>query len=812
MKTISLNGAWTLEIPASAFGAVPAAVPGSVYHDLLTAGCIEDPFWRDNETEALKLMENDFVYSRRFEVGADLLGCESVILRCEGLDTLAEIRVNGALAGTAENMHRIWEYDVKSLLREGENDISVRFASPTKYIREAYALSRADGSSDAMVGFPLLRKAHCMFGWDWGPRLPDAGIWRPISLLGIDTARIRDVLILQDHSRAPDAVALTVRTNLEHVGAGEAAVRVRVTGPGGETFEACGEEAVIDIPEPKLWWPAGFGDQPLYTVTVTLEKDGAELDSSEKRIGLRTMTVTRKKDEWGESFSHCVNGVDIFAMGADYIPEDNLLPRVNPERTRKLLTDARAANMNCVRVWGGGYYPGDAFYDICDELGLLVWQDFMFACAVYNLTDEFEANITAEFVDNVRRLRHHPSLALWCGNNEMEQFVAQGEWVSSKRQAADYIKMYEYVIPKVLKTEDPQAFYWPASPSSGGSFDEPQDPNRGDVHYWDVWHGLKPFTDYRNYLFRYVSEFGFQSFPCMETIESFTLPEDRNLFSYVMEKHQRNASANGRIVFYLSQMYLYPREMSELVYASQLLQAQAMQYGVEHWRRHRGHCMGAVIWQLNDCWPVASWASIDYFGRWKALHYYAKRFFAPVLISCHEEGILSQNTNVNAEPFALKKSARLNVSNETRSPFAGTVRWSLRRPDASVIREGSESVSVSALDTLWLDELDFSEEDTYGTYFAYELLDAEGRTVGGGSVLFCPPKHFRFADPGLSVRREGDELVVTARAYARSVEILAGADTVLEDNYFDMNAGERRVKIVRGEPGELSVRSVYDIR
>ena len=275
MKTISLNGAWTLEIPSSAFGAVPAAVPGSVYHDLLTAGCIEDPFWRDNETEALKLMENDFVYSRRVEVDPDLLGCESVILRCEGLDTLAEIRVNGALAGTAENMHRIWEYDVKSLLREGENDISVRFASPTKYIREAYALSRADGSSDAMVGFPLLRKAHCMFGWDWGPRLPDAGIWRPISLLGIDTARIRDVLILQDHSRSPDAVALTVRTNLEHVGAGETAVRVRVTGPGGETFEACGEEAVIDIPEPRLWWPAGFGDQPLYTVTVTLEKDGA---------------------------------------------------------------------------------------------------------------------------------------------------------------------------------------------------------------------------------------------------------------------------------------------------------------------------------------------------------------------------------------------------------------------------------------------------------------------------------------------------------------------------------------------------------
>ena len=812
VKKLSLNGAWTLEIPGSAFGPVPAQVPGSVYHDLLSAGRIEDPFWRDNENEALRLMENEFVYSRSFSVGAELLGCDAVILRCEGLDTIAVIRVNGIPAGTADNMHRIWEFDVRDLLREGDNDITVRFSSPTKYIREAYALSRADGSSDAMVGFPLLRKAHCMFGWDWGPRLPDAGIWRSISLVGVETARIRDVLVLQDHSEAPGKVTLTVKTHTDSAAEGETTVRVAVAGPCGESFSAAGDEAVIVIPEPRLWWPAGFGDQPLYTVTVTLEKDGKELDRSVKRVGLRTMTVTRKKDEWGESFSHCVNGVDVFAMGADYIPEDNLLPRVNAERTRRLLEDARAANMNCIRVWGGGYYPGDEFYDICDELGLLVWQDFMFACAVYNLTEEFEANITAEFIDNVRRLRHHPSLALWCGNNEMEQFVAMDQWVSSKRQKADYIKMYEYVIPKVLAKEDPQAFYWPASPSSGGSFDAPQDPNRGDVHYWDVWHGLKPFTDYRNYLFRYVSEFGFQSFPCMETIERFTLPEDRNIFSYVMEKHQRNASANGRIMFYLSQMYLLTGDMDTLTYASQLLQAQAMQYGVEHWRRHRGRCMGAVIWQLNDCWPVASWASIDYFGRWKALHYYAKRFFAPVLISCHEEGVLSQDTNVNAEPFELKKSARLNVSNETLSPFTGTVRWSLRRPDASVIREGSESVSVPALDTVWLDETDFSAEDTYGVYFAYSLEDEAGRTVGEGSVLFCPPKHFRFADPKLSVRREGDELVVTAEGYARSVEIRAGADTVLEDNYFDMNGGERRVKIMRGEPGELSARSVYDIR
>ena len=396
----------------------------------------------------------------------------------------------------------------------------------------------------------------------------------------------------------------------------------------------------------------------------------------------------------------------------------------------------------------------------------------------------------------------------------MEQFVAVGEWVSSKRQVADYIKMYEYIIPQVLKAEDPDTFYWPASPSSGGSFDEPQDPNRGDVHYWDVWHGLKPFTDYRNYLFRYVSEFGFQSFPCMATIEAFTLPEDRNAFSYVMEKHQRNASANGKIAEYLSQTYLYPSTLDAFVYASQLLQAQAMQYGVEHWRRNRNdnRCMGAVVWQLNDCWPVVSWSSIDYYGRWKALHYYEKRFFAPVLISCHEEGVLSQNTNVNAEPFDLKKTARLNVSNETLAPFSGTARWSLRRPDASVIREGCFEVKVPPMSALWLEEQDFHDEDTYGCYYAYELLDGDGGCVGSGSVMFCPPKHFGFIDPQLSARVEGDEIVVTAKAYARSVEIRCGADVLLSDNFFDMNAGEKRVKVLRGEVKDLSVRSVYDIR
>lgn len=810
MKIHSLNGAWRLLIPGSAFPETEAAVPGSVYHDLLTAGLIPDPFWRDNENEALKIMEYDFVYDREFEVPAELLACEKVLLRCRGLDTLAAVEVNGQAAGTADNMHRTWEFDVKALLREGRNDIRITFSSPTKFIREAYARKPLEGSTDAMRGFPYLRKAHCMFGWDWGPRLPDAGIWRDIELVGADTARLADVAVLQQHEAGK--VTLRAVTRTERFSGGETAVKVTVTAPDGEVFTAEGEDCLLQIENPKLWWPRGYGDQPLYTVKVTLTADGKELDARELRIGLRTLTIRREKDEWGESFCHCVNGLDVFAMGADYIPEDNLLPRTNRERTRRLLEDAAAANMNTIRIWGGGIYPEDYFYDLCDEMGFLVWQDFMFACAAYDFTEEFEANLRAEFTDNIRRLRHHASLALWCGNNEIESFVEYGIWVGSKKEIADYIKLYEYMLPKLLKEEDPQTFYWPSSPSSGGSFDGPSDENRGDNHYWMVWHGMKPFTDYRNHLFRYASEFGFQSFPCMATIESFTEPGDRNLYSYVMEKHQRNASANGKIAEYLSQTYLYPSTLDAFVYASQLLQAQAMQYGVEHWRRHRGQCMGTLIWQLNDCWPVTSWASIDYYGRWKALHYYEKRFFAPVLVSCEEEGTLTQDPNVNAEPYALKKSARLNVSNETRQEFRGTVRWSLRRPDASVIREGSSAVTVPALSAVWLDKLDFDSEDTYGCYFAYSLEDETGATAGSGTVLFCAPKHFRFEDPKLEAHLEGDEIVVTAGAYARSVELQCGPDTVPEDNFFDMNAGTRRIRILRGKAEGVKARSVYDIR
>ena len=539
---------------------------------------------------------------------------------------------------------------------------------------------------------------------------------------------------------------------------------------------------------------------------------GSLIDDWRRRIGIRRMEVSTARDAYGSEFAHMVNGVKFFAMGADYIPEDNILARTNKERTFRLIRQCVDANYNCIRVWGGGLYPSDDFYDACDEMGLVVWQDFMFACANYRLTRAFEENILAELRDNVRRLRHHASLGLWCGNNEMEMFVKKGEWGAENEIRSDYVKMYEYLFPRLLETEDPDRFYWPASPSSGGGFDEPNDENRGDVHYWDVWHGNKPFTEYRKFYFRYLSEFGFQSFPSLRTVESFTLPEDRNVFSYIMEKHQRNASANGKIMNYMEQTFLYPNDLDTLIYASQLLQGEAIRYGVEHFRRNRGRCMGAIYWQLNDCWPVASWASIDYFGRWKALHYYARRFFSPLLLSCEEEGLLSQTMNTNAEPFPVRKSIRLNVANESMDTRNVTVKWQLRDRDSSVIREGSRNLAVEPLACVWLEKEELDDARLYENYVSYQLYEA-GREVSGGTVLFCAPKHFRFLDPQLQISADGDEITVRAAHYAKSVEIRNGNDDlILSDNFFDLNGGEKRVKVLKGNTEKLEVRSVYSIK
>lgn len=814
-EQVNLGGAWRMR-EADSETWHSAHVPGSVYADLMADGTMPDPFWRENELDAFERMKKDYVYQRTFTVSEAQLAHAHVELVCEGLDTLAHVSLNGREIAFADNMHITWVWDVKEQLHAGENTLEIRFDSPILYCAKKAEEAPGWESSDATPGFRHLRKAHCMFGWDWGPRLPDAGIWRPILLRTWDTVRLENALMLQAHHDG--VVDVTIRPEI----AGESAWSAEITAPDGEVLtlpETTAAEQVITIEHPQLWWPNGLGKQPLYRVTVRL----AAGDTRTWRIGLRTMTVSREKDEWGEEFCHVVNGMKVFAMGADYIPEDNILARVTPERTRRLLEDCKAANFNAIRVWGGGYYPDDAFYDICDELGLMVWQDLMYACAFYDLTPDFERSIRVETQQNVARLRHHASLALICGNNEMEMFMAGAnsalinhrtwEFVPTyPHHITDYVKMFEYILPAIVKETAPQTYWWPASPSSGGNFDAPNDENRGDNHYWDVWHGEKPFTEYRKFFFRYASEFGFQSFPCLKSVKQFTLPDDRNIFSRVMERHQRNQAANGKILSYLSQTFRYPNSFDDLLYASQLMQAEAIRYGVEHWRRNRGRCMGAIIWQLNDIWPVASWASIDYYGRWKALHYAAKRFFAPVMISAEEEGELSQNPKINEyHPAPLEKSFRLNVCNETLRDVTGEVVWALRTPDGAIVRQNQQTLTIPAMSAKWMDKVDCADASLTGHYVSFAFV-VDDVAVSEGTCIFCAPKHFEFVDPRLTVETRGDTLVVTSHAYAKQVWLESeDADLLLDDNAFDMNPGTKVVRVVRGTAEKVRGRSVWDL-
>lgn len=811
MIKMLINNNWTMRRTDSG-RRLPATVPGSVYGDLLSNREIEDPFWKDNEIEVLKLMDYDYEYETFFDADERFLYSTQTVIRFEGLDTLADVYLNGEHIITANNMHRIWEKDVKDLLKGKGNTLKVVFHSPTKFIAKAFSEAPTLGTEDCMQGFVHLRKAHYMFGWDWGAHLPDMGIMRDVSLISYNSVRLNSVNFIQHHG---NDITLEIIPEFDVLdGSKELTVEYEVTAPEGTVSTYRGQDNMISISPDNRWWPRGYGKQNLYTVTVNIYDGESMLDSMTRRVGIRTITMDRTPDKWGERFCVCVNGINIFAMGADYIPEDHLLGRVTPETTRKLLEKAVFANFNSIRVWGGGYYPDDWFYDLCDEMGIIIWQDFMFACAVYDLTPEFEANIRAEFKDNIIRLRHHASLGLMCGNNEMEQFVKEGVWVTKPSEIEDYTRMYEQILPSMMKELAPQVFYWPASPSSGGGFDEPQDENRGDVHYWDVWHGNKPFSEYRKFHFRYLSEFGFQSFPSVKTIETITDDErDMNIFSYIMERHQRNGSANGKIMNYMQQTYRYPTDFDTLIYASQLLQADAIRYGVEHFRRNRNddRCMGAVYWQFNDCWPVASWSSVDYEGRLKALHYYARRFFAPVMISCEEEGMLGSSQELVRLPFSFNKSVRFCVSNETLEDKTVQISWQIRDSKASVLKSSEIVRSVPKQTSLWLDKEELPGIDIYNEYVSYQASIGD-EVISEGTVIFSLPKYFRFIDPNLRYEVDGNMITIHADSYAGSVEIRNdNDDLILTDNFFDMNAGTKTVKVLSGKITDLRLRSVYDI-
>ena len=787
MQTCTLNGTWQLSAGHRSLESVDMQIPGTVLSGLLAAGKIKDPFYRTNEDATRALFWKDYVFTRTFDVDEELLAQQHIVLVCEGLDTLAEISINGTFLAKTDNMHRTWKFQAKKLLHPGKNEIQIVFRSVLRFIEDyPYEAHKKINyiPCGSMKGNQLLRKAHSMFGWDWGPQTIDAGIFRDIYLQGYSHARIEDIRIHQQHAK--NVSVQTSITLSESVPGQKLCVELSEDGADKPLqtklckTNADGVAAVdFVIENPKLWWPNDYGDQPLYIVRTTLlDEDGTSLESITRRIGLRTLTISQEKDEWGNEFAFCVNGVKIFTRGGNYIPDDCLYTRITEKKLDYILESCRRAHFNCVRVWGGGYYPSDAFYDLCDEKGLIVWQDLMYACNVYDVTDAFAENCRQETYDNVRRLRHHASLGLWCGNNEIES--AWDHWGDFQKETpylrADYIRLFEEVLPKAVQEADGETFYWHSSPSSGGCFDNPDDANRGDTHYWDVWHGQKPFTDYRKYFFRFCSEFGFQSFPCAKTVNSFTLEDDRNIFSRVMESHQKNDAANGKMLYYLSENLRYPKDLTHLLYASQVLQGMAIKYGVDHWRRNRGRCMGTLYWQINDDWPAPSWSSIDYFGRWKALHYMAQKFYAPHAVSMtledHRCHVYFSNESFETTEYSLTLSIR---------DLSGNV--------LETYETKGNSPAFSAIETAVVDIC--SWEDQKDDVFLEAVIHTKDQKVLKDVETLVPYKYLNLKNPVISTEAEETNdafiLHISSDCFAPFVALdFYDADVIFSDNFFHL--------------------------
>ena len=783
------------------------SAPCSMYSVLLDHGLIEDPFYGLNELKVTSLADKGCCFVGNFTMDDASMKKDHIEITFLGLDTICDIYVNDEWLDFVNDMHIAYTYDVKKMLTKGDNEIRLEFHSPTKYFAQENAKHFIYTNGDTIPGAAHLRKALYMSGWDWGPKLPDMGIFRPVEIRAYDSDRIDDVFVKQFHEDGQVELEISVTTKQYTAKELKDAGLSLWVEFDGQKVRLKNGKAKIKVNDPKLWWVRGYGDQYLYDLKVILVKYGKEIDVVNKRIGLRTLTVSTVPDKWGNEFCFVLNGIKIFAMGANYVPQDNILNRISKERTDKLLQTCLDANFNCLRIWGGQYYPEDDFYDLCDEYGIMLWQDFMVACANIRLTEDFEKNFVNEAIYNLKRIRHHACIGILCGNNEMEDAILH--WDDAKGnelEKLEYLMLYEQILPKICEKYAPQLYYWPSSPSCGGGFDDPTDPLRGDIHYWTVWHGNVPFTDYRNHLFRFCSEYGFESFPSMKTIRTFCEEKDMNAFSRVMENHQKCKGANGKIVKYIADTYLYPTNFEKLVYTSQLLQAEAIKYGVEHFRRTRGICMGSIYWQFNDCWPVASWSSVDYYGRYKALHYAARKFYAPVAMGLFlETGVLN-----------------VNVSNESMSDFVGKVNVRLCGNDFSVIFEDNANVSVASLTAKDVFCVSMEAKDPYNNYIVVDLFDDAGNLIMSQTEMFVRPKHYEWEDPKLqAVIRQvegGVDIAVSADVFAKGVEIdFANVDLVLSDNFFDITSKEpKHIFATTDHTAEdlqknLILRSVYDI-
>lgn len=822
---------------------LPAVVPGCVHSDLYRNNKIPDPYYGTNEHDLQWIDKQDWVYETTFSAPSELLRQENISLVFDGLDTYADVELNGERILSVDNMFRTWNVPVKTHLKDGENKLRILFRSPInedlpKLEKLGYALpasndqSELGGLGDKRVSI-FARKAPYHYGWDWGPRFVTSGIWRAVRLEAWTGQRITDLFIRQNQVTASNAkltAILTVESDRDFEG------RLCISAEGIDIDRTeqirRGENTIrfeFEVNDPKLWWSRGLGEAHLYTFTAEI-LEGESLSAKKSvRTGLRSAKLKREKDGAGASFYIELNGVPVFAKGANHIPNDNFETDVTRERYRYEIVSAAEANMNMLRVWGGGIYEENAFYELCDEYGIMVWQDFMFACSMYPGDEAFLESVRHEAEDNLLRLRNHPSIVLWCGNNEIDSawahYIPDGGWGWKKDYTkeqqnsiwADYEAIFHRLLPTAISKMAPGAEYWPSSPLVSLSNDEKQHAHpgtsEGDIHYWGVWHNSEPFENYNKYIGRFMSEYGFQSFPEHKSVLQYAPEDALQLDSEIMLAHQKNGRGNFLIKEYMDKYLPEPKDFVSFLYMSQVLQAEAMKSAIEAHRRSMPYCMGTLYWQMNDSWPVASWSGIDYYGRWKALHYYARRSFRDLSVSI--DGTNGEDLNFHILNDRLNiESASLRIQ---LLSFGGEVRSELVLPVEAKANSAEKVYSVKVSEIL-------GEEIPERTVLLAEL-EQDGRVIDQRTHYFVPAREIELTTPNIRATRTDDgegrtTIALETDVLAKQVWLTAEAEGVFTDNYFDLVPGEKVFvefwarqtdgTLSHGAPGAVSVQSMAD--
>ncbi len=776
-----------------------ADVPGCVHTDLQRNGLIADPFYGRNERDLLWVERTDWEYRLDFEVSESLFDFDHVELVADGLDTVATVKLNGREVAHTESMFVGWRFPVRALLKVGTNRLEILFHNPSDAIDKRQS-ERTPVNSDWIGGRTQLRKEQCSSGWDWGPRLTTSGIWRPIRLEAWSVNRIADFHITQDHSGNSCTVGVAVEAARK---GREFRVRAVLRFDGKAVVESEGalsETLELGIKNPALWWPNGHGDQPLYEVAVELLDGEAVLDGRSQRIALCDIQLDQHSDSWGTSFQFLVNGRPIFAKGANWIPAHSFV-NAGEALIPDLLDSAVDAHMNMIRIWGGGIYEMESFYEGCLERGLLVWQDFMFACELYPADRDFVSLVRAEADYQIRRLRNYSHIALWCGNNENEQ-IFKGILRDNAKLRRDYEKLFLSVIPRALEKLLPGARYISSSEHNPDDrYGDTRNPESGDAHYWGVWHSRAPISDYEKQFHRFFSEFGMQAYPHVETARTFT--KSTNLFGPEMDNHQKNGGGNQIIFHYISELFRFPRDYRATVYLSQIMQAFCLRFGIEHMRRNMPRTMGALYWQLNDCWPVASWSSIDFGGRWKALHYAARRFFAPALVSVKWIG---EETNHRSTNTVLSTVDGLEIHTVFDGPTStdGFLAWELWSVGGNrIVEQGHLRLKLAPGSAAIRKVLELSKPITrYGRsdLVLRTRLEAEGCEPSVNTTFLTTPRSVEFRkakirakvsagpETGTACLELGSDMI----AYQAYLNLAGSIPHRLSDNFVDLFPGETR--------------------